>query len=75
MVIPHYPYLVLKMSGPRGVVSIKEDVKRAFNCDGESCETASRFLASVELHELKQALAKSFPDLVMPEAKTSKMSI
>jgi hypothetical protein len=27
MAIPHYAYLVLKMSGPNGVVSIKGDVK------------------------------------------------
>jgi hypothetical protein len=32
-------------------------------------------LASVELHELKKALAESHPDLTMPEVKTSKMSI
>jgi hypothetical protein len=33
MVIPHYAYLVLKMSGPNGVISIKGDVKRAYDCD------------------------------------------
>jgi hypothetical protein len=32
-------------------------------------------LASAELQELKQALAESHPDSVMPEAKTSKTSI
>jgi hypothetical protein len=38
MVIPYYAYLVLKMPGPRGVISISGDVKRAFDCDRESCE-------------------------------------
>jgi hypothetical protein len=33
MVIPHYAYLVLKMSRPNGVISIKGDVKRAYDCD------------------------------------------
>jgi hypothetical protein len=75
MAIPHYAYLVLKMPGSRGIISIRGDVKRVFDCDRESCETADRLLASAELQELKQALAKSPPDLVMPEAKTSKMSI
>jgi hypothetical protein len=75
MVIPHYAYLVLKMLGPRGVISIRGDVKRAFDYDKESCETADRLTASVEHQELKQALAESPPYPVMPEAKTTKMSI
>jgi hypothetical protein len=73
--IPHYAYLVLKMPGPRGVISIRGDVKRAFNCDKESCETADRLTASIELQELKQALAEFPLYPVMAEAKTSKMSI
>jgi hypothetical protein len=46
MVILHYAYLVLKMPGPNGVISIKGDVKRAYDCDRESCETVDRLLAS-----------------------------
>jgi hypothetical protein len=69
--IPHYAYLVLMMPGPRVAISIRGDVKCAFDCDGESCETANRSLASAELQELKQALAEFPPDPVMPEAKTS----
>jgi hypothetical protein len=49
MVIPHYIYLVLKMSGPCGVISIRGDVKRAFDCDRESCEMADRLTTFVEL--------------------------
>jgi hypothetical protein len=61
MAIPHYAYLVLKMPGPRGVISIRGEVKWAFDCDRESYETANRLLASVELQEQKQALAESSP--------------
>jgi hypothetical protein len=75
MAIPHYAYLVLKMPRPCGVISIRGDVKWAFDYDKESCEMADRLLASTELQKLKQALAESHPDLVMPEAKSSKMSI
>jgi hypothetical protein len=75
MAIPHYAYLVLKLPGPCGVISIRGDVKRAFDCVRESCETADRLTASAELQELKQVLAESLPDLIMPEAKTSKTSI
>jgi hypothetical protein len=75
MAIPHYAYLVLKMPGLHGIISIREDVKRAFDCDRESCETTDRLTASIELQELKQALVESPPDPIMPEAKTSKTSI
>jgi hypothetical protein len=76
MVIPHYAYLVLKMPGPRGVISIKGDVKQGFDCNRESCEAANRLMASVELRDLEQALAESPPpDPIMLEAKTSKTSI
>jgi hypothetical protein len=59
MTIPHYAYLVLKMSGPNGVISIKVDVKQAYDCDWESCKMADMLLASVELQDLKKALAES----------------
>jgi hypothetical protein len=75
MAIPHYAYLVLKMPGPPGAISIRGDIKRTFDCDRESCETADRLTVSVELQELKQALAKSPPNLIMVEAKTFKTTI
>jgi hypothetical protein len=75
MVIPHYTYLVLKMPGPCGVISIRGDVKQAFGYDRESCETTDRLMPSIELEELKQALAESPLDSVKLEAKTSKTSI
>jgi hypothetical protein len=49
MVIPHYSYLVLKMLGPNGVMSIKGDVKRAYDYDQESCKMVDALLAFVEL--------------------------
>jgi hypothetical protein len=75
--ILHYAYLVLKMLGPHGVISIRGDVKQAYDCDKESCEMADRLAASTKLQELKEALSKSPPppDLVMPDSKNSKKSI
>jgi hypothetical protein len=61
MMIPHYAYLVLKLLGPRGVIFIRGDVKRAFDCDRESFETADRLTAFADLQELKQVLAESPP--------------
>jgi hypothetical protein len=59
MVIPRYTYFVLKMPGLHGVISIRGDIKRGFDCDRESCETTDRLMASVDLQELKQALVES----------------
>jgi hypothetical protein len=59
------------MLGPNRVFSIRGDVKRAYDCDRESCEMDGMLLASAELPELKKALVESHPDSVMPEAKMS----
>jgi hypothetical protein len=56
MVIPHHTNLVLKMAGLHGVISIRWDVKHAYDCDRESCEIADRLTTSVELQELKKVL-------------------
>jgi hypothetical protein len=74
MTILHYVYLVLKMPGPHGVISIRGDVKRVFDYDRESCEIVDRLMTSAKLRDLKQALTEFPPppsDPVMPEVKTS----
>jgi hypothetical protein len=71
MVVPHYAYLVLKMSGLCSVMSIRGDVKRAFDCDRESCEMTDKLTSSAKLQDLKQALVKSPLDPVMPKTKMS----
>jgi hypothetical protein len=75
MAIPHYAYLVLKMTGPHGAISIREDIKHTYDWDRESCETADRLTKSTELQELKKALVEPPQDRIMLEPKTSKMSI
>jgi hypothetical protein len=61
MAIPHYAYMVLKMPGPREVISIKGDVKRTYDCIKESCEMANRLTTSAELRELKESLVEPPP--------------
>jgi hypothetical protein len=73
--IPHYAYLVLKMLGPNDIITIKGDIKHAYDYDRGSCETTDRIITSAKLQELKKALAESSPDPIMSEAKSSKTSI
>jgi hypothetical protein len=40
MAVAHYAYLVLNMPGLCGVISIRGDVKQAFDYDRESCDIA-----------------------------------
>ena len=42
MAIPHYPYLLLKMPGPNGVLSLQSDLKRAFDCDIQAIQIAAK---------------------------------
>ena len=37
MAIPHYPYLLLKMPGPSGVLSLRSDLKRAVQITRTYC--------------------------------------
>jgi hypothetical protein len=70
MAILHYAYLVLKVSRLCGVISIRGDIKWAYDCDKESCEMADRLAASIELQELKEALAESPQTRSCPTPRT-----
>jgi hypothetical protein len=41
MAIPHYTYLVLKMSAPNGVLTVYGDLLISFKCDNEALEIAT----------------------------------
>jgi hypothetical protein len=59
------------MKGPHGVISIRGDVKRAYDYDKETCEIADKLVTSTKLQELKEALAESPLDPVMPDSGNS----
>nr|CAB3446761.1 unnamed protein product [Digitaria exilis] len=52
MAIPHYTYLVLKMPGPHGVLSLRGDIKRSYVCDKEAVECAVRAASTIDRQEL-----------------------
>ena len=41
MAVPHYGYLVLKMLGKTGVLTLHHDLKKSYDCDQEAIECAS----------------------------------
>jgi hypothetical protein len=36
LAVPHYPYLLLKMPSPKGVLSLRGDLKRSYDCDAQA---------------------------------------
>jgi hypothetical protein len=43
MAVPHYTYLVLKMPGPKGIITIKGSFKLSDLCDKEFHKMAQKF--------------------------------
>jgi hypothetical protein len=43
MVVPHYTYLVLKMPGPKGIITVKGSFKLSDLCDKEFHKMAQNF--------------------------------
>ena len=41
MAVPHYVYLLLKMTGKTGVLSFRGDLQRSFECENEAINYAS----------------------------------
>ena len=36
MAVPHYTYMLMKLPGPNGVISLRGDVRRSYDCDQDS---------------------------------------
>ena len=48
MAVPHYTYMMMKLPGPNGIISLRGDVRRLHNCDQESCTLAENIQEKVE---------------------------
>jgi hypothetical protein len=57
MAVPNYTYLKMKMSGPKGVITVGSSIEHAFDCDVECVEHA-------EALALDEALVASMEKLV-----------
>jgi hypothetical protein len=52
MAVPHYTYLVLKMPGPRGIITVKGSFKLSDLCDKELHKMAQTFDMTTEYGQL-----------------------
>jgi hypothetical protein len=53
MVVPHYTYLVLKMPGPNGIITVKGSFELSDICDKEFYKMAQTFGMTTEYGQLK----------------------
>jgi hypothetical protein len=70
LAVSHYPYLLLKMPGPNGVLSFRGDLKRSYGCDAQAIKIASRVQADLEREEIATLASQANPeDLELPAKK------
>jgi hypothetical protein len=62
MAIPHYPYLLLKMPCPHGVLSLRGNLKRAFDCDIQAIQIAAKTQAADDREETTTIVAQMNPE-------------
>jgi hypothetical protein len=75
MSVPHYTYLVLKMTSPAGVLSLQGDLKISHDCDTEAVEIASTnqvLNAMMEIYAASKKLAPSKLDIPEKSDKANK---
>jgi hypothetical protein len=44
MAVLHYPYLLLKMPGPNGILSLWDDLKRSYDCDAQAIRITAKVI-------------------------------
>jgi hypothetical protein len=62
MAIPHYPYLLLKMPGPNSVLSLRSDLKCAFDCDVQAIQIAAKTQANDGRKEITTVVVEMSPE-------------
>jgi hypothetical protein len=61
MAILHYPYLLLKMPGTNGVLSLRGDLKHAFDCDIQAVQIIAKAQAASGREEITTIAAEINP--------------
>ena len=53
MAVPHYTYMLMKLPGPNGIISLRGDFRRSFDCDQESCTLAENIQARADRDSIR----------------------
>ncbi|XP_039803705.1 uncharacterized protein LOC120667767 [Panicum virgatum] len=76
MEVPHYVYMLLKMPGNTGVLSLRGDLLKSFECDKEAIDHASPIQVPSSVSEIPAAAKElSLNKDSMPSKKPSQSSV
>jgi hypothetical protein len=76
MAVPHYIYLLLKMPGQSGVLTLRGDLKKSYDCNQEAIQyTSTMHVPDSSGEVLSAAQQLSQAGLEIPMRKASKSSI
>src|SRR5881394_2077574 len=75
MVVPHYTYMLMKLPGPNGIISLRGDVHRSFDCDQESCTLAENIQAKADRDSIRLTAAALQDEGEVPAKKATKAGI
>ena len=76
MAMPHYVYLLLKMPGNTGVLSLRGDLLKSFKCDKEAIDHASTIRVPSYVSEILNAAKELLLNKdSMPSKKPSQSSV
>jgi hypothetical protein len=62
MAVPNYTYLKMKMSGPKGVITVGSSIEHAYDCDVECVEHVEALTLDETLVTDMEKLANEGPD-------------
>jgi len=75
MAVPHYVYLFLKMPGNTGVLSLRGDLLKSFECDKEAIDHAATIWVPSSVSEILAAAKELSLKESMPSKKPSQSSV
>ena len=75
MVVPHYVYLLLKMPGNTGVLSLRGDLIKSFECDKEAIDHAATIRVPSSVSKILAATKELSLKESMPSKKPSQSSL
>ena len=75
MAVPHYVYLLLKMPGNTGVLSLQGDLLKSFECDKEAIDHASTIRVPSSVSKILAAAKELSLKESMPSKKPSQSSV
>jgi hypothetical protein len=73
MAVPNYTYLKMKMSGPKGVITVGSSIEHAFDCDVECVEHAEALALDEALVANLEKLVNEDLDFTAKHAGSSRL--